>query len=637
MTRTAGDFRAGPTGRATLSGPSSPPVQVSRRVVACARAYPVISALAAVLFAATAGAFGISVLHQSWQAFSHSGIGFVWSGTWNPAANAFGGGLLIAGTIVTTGVAMILAVPIGVGAAVFLGEMAPKRIGALLAAGVEFLAAVPSIVVGLWALLVLSPVFSRDVEPFLKNVPGADVAFSGPSYGPGILLASFVLAIMVLPTIVALTRSALAGVGSADREAALALGATRWQVVRRAVIPGARRGIAAAITLAVGRALGESIAVAMVIGNRPSLPHSLLAPGATIGSAIVNQFAEASPGLQTSSVIALALVLLALTVLVNAGGVALLHRGARRGDVPPPGPPVGSNPTRGPGTGPATPIAPADSLAGGRAARTLGRRRATSRLMTLICGACTLAGLVPLVALVYFTVVKGRHSLSVGFLTHAPTPAGIPGGGISTAITGSARIVGLALIMAVPVGLLVALFLFERQGRIASALRFTADVLTGVPSIVVGIFAYAVLVVPLHHPSTTAAAFALAVLMVPIMIRGNEEAFRSVPVDLWEAGIALGARRSSVARRVIVRESLAPVVSANLLAAARAVGETAPLLFTVAAPTAALTLLIFDQGTQAFPAAQQTAWATALVLLTLVLAFSAAARLAAWRLTRHQR
>jgi phosphate transport system permease protein len=146
-----------------------------------------------------------------------------------------------------------------------------------------------------------------------------------------VLLASVVLAIMTLPTVVALSRTALGGVPMADREAAMALGATHWQVVRRTVLPGARSGIAAAITLAVGRALGESIAVALVIGNRPAIPHSLLAPGATLGSAIVNQFAEASPGLGTSSVIALAGVLLLLTILVNVVGQLLVRaRGGRR-------------------------------------------------------------------------------------------------------------------------------------------------------------------------------------------------------------------------------------------------------------------------------------------------------------------
>ena len=640
MTRTAAEVEAkSGAGRPALEVPSHPPVAVSRRVVVAARAYPVACGLAAAVFAVVAAAFLISVLHQAWPAFSHSGVGFLWSGTYKPASNQFGTGLLIVGTLVTTGCAMVLAVPIGLGAAVFLTEMAPKRIGAAFAAGVEFLAAVPSIVVGLWALLVLSPVFSRHVEPFLKSVPGLSAVFSGPAYGPGILLASVVLAIMVLPTVVALTRNALGGVGLADREAALALGATRWQVVRRAVLPAARRGIAAGIALAIGRALGESIAVAMVIGNAPSVPHSLLAPGATLASAIVNQFGEAAPGLQTSAVIALGLVLLGLTVLVNAAGVALLRRGERTSAFPPVGPPVTADPATRllPGAGAASAGAAPVPAGPGRGRHPLGRRRAVSRLMTALCAACTVAGLVPLVALVYFTVLKGRQLISLSFLTHAPTPAGIPGGGISTAITGSARIVGLALVMAVPFGLLTALFLYERKGRVAAALRFTADVYTGIPSIVVGIFAYAVLVVPLHHASTTAAAFALAVLMVPIMIRGNEEAFRSVPVDLWEAGVALGGRRSSVARRVVVREAFAPVVSANLLATARGVGETAPLLFTVAAPTSAMTLLIYDQGTQAFASAQQTAWATALVLLVLVFALSAVARLVAWRLTRHQR
>ncbi|HET6875789.1 MAG TPA: phosphate ABC transporter permease subunit PstC [Acidimicrobiales bacterium] len=609
-----------------------------RRVVLAARAYPVAGALAAVVFLAVVAALVASIGTQSAQAWAHDGIGFLWSERWDPASGRLGAGLLVVGTLVTTGCAVVLAVPVGVGAAVYLSEMAPRRVAAVVGAGIELLASIPSIVVGLWALLVLSPLFARDVEPFLKQLPGLGALFGGPAYGPGILLAAVVLAIMILPTVVALTSNSLAGVGRADREAALALGATRWQVVRRAVLPAARSGIAAAITLAVGRALGESIAVAMVIGNRPSIPHSLLAPGATIGSAIVNQFAEAQPGLETSSIIALAAVLLLLTVAVNAGGVALLRRTNRTPAFPVPGPPVDHPPT------PTTATDDTAGTAGGAVthaigahpSRSLRRRRATSRVMTITCALATVLGLVPLGALVYFTVARGIHDLSVGFLSHAPAPAGVPGGGISTAITGSARIIGLALLLALPVGLLGALFLYERRGIVASAVRFSADVLTGVPSIVVGIFAYAVLVVPFHHPSTTAAAFALAVLMVPIMIRGNEEAFRAVPVDLREAGTALGGTGAGVARRVVVREALAPVISANLLAAARGIGETAPLLFTVAAPTAAMTLLIFDQGTQAFPSAQQTAWATALVLLLTVAALSALARVAAWYLTRHQ-
>jgi phosphate transport system permease protein len=289
------------------------------------RAYVVLRWAAAGIFAAILTGLVVSIAIDSSQAIAHSGIGFLWSGTWNPTANQFGAGILVVGTVVTTLVAMVIVVPIGLGTAAFLSELAPRWLASPLSTAIDLLAAVPSIVVGLWALLVLSPMFANHLEPFLKSVPVLEWFFHGPAYGPSILLASVVLSVMTLPTVVALSRTALSGVALADREAAMALGATHWQVVREVVFPGARSGIAASLTLAVGRALGESIAVAMVIGNSPSVPHSLLSPGATLGSAIVNQFAEAEPGIGTSSVIALAGVLLVLTLLVNAGGQALLR------------------------------------------------------------------------------------------------------------------------------------------------------------------------------------------------------------------------------------------------------------------------------------------------------------------------
>ena len=246
-------------------------------------------------------------------------------------------------------------------------------------------------------------------------------------------------------------------------------------------------------------------------------------------------------------------------------------------------------------------------------------------------------GVAPLVALVIATVSRGAGALNIGFLLHAPTPEGVPGGGISTAIVGSGEIVAYALALAVPLGLFIALFLFERTGAIASLIRFSADVMSGVPSIIIGIFAYAVYVERFHHFSNVAAGFALGVLMLPIMVRANEEAMRTVSVDLWEAGISLGARRSRVARSVVLRGALPGVVNGNLLALARGVGETAPLLFTVASPTFAMTLLIFNDATQPFPDAQQTAWGTALVLLALVLILSVTARTIAWTLNRKTR
>ncbi len=302
-----------------------------RRLLPSSPLYAIVRWGATGLFAALVVGLVVSIVSQSSQAFAHSGISFLWSGTWNPDAGDYAGGTLVVGTVLTTLVAMIIVVPVGLGISVSLSELTPRWLAGPLSASIEFLAAVPSIVVGLWALLVLSPVFATDVEPALEGLPVLGWLFHGPAYGPSVLLASVVLAIMTLPTVVALSRTALSGVPIADREAAMALGATHWQVVRRTVLPGARSGIAAAVTLAIGRALGESIAVALVIGNRPAIPHSLLAPGATLGSAIVNEFAEASPGLGTSSVIALAGVLLMLTILVNVVGQLLIRaRGGRR-------------------------------------------------------------------------------------------------------------------------------------------------------------------------------------------------------------------------------------------------------------------------------------------------------------------
>jgi phosphate transport system permease protein len=268
----------------------------------------------------------------------------------------------------------------------------------------------------------------------------------------------------------------------------------------------------------------------------------------------------------------------------------------------------------------------------------------------MLCAAAVAIALAPLVALVAYTTSRGVRALSWSFLTHVPTPPGVPGGGISSAIVGSLIIVGLGAAMAVPVGTMCALFLVERRGRLAGAIRFGADVLTGVPSIALGIFAYSVLVGPrglIGHFSGLAGSFALAVLMLPIVIRASEAAMRSVPRDLWEAGLALGVRRSRVVRSVVVRGALPGLVTGNLLAVARAVGETAPLLVTVLGstllatnplqPMGALSLTIYSDGTQAYPAAQQIAWGTAFVLLTLVLVLSIVARVVSARLNRQAR
>jgi phosphate transport system permease protein len=280
--------------------------------------------------------------------------------------------------------------------------------------------------------------------------------------------------------------------------------------------------------------------------------------------------------------------------------------------------------------------------------RSLARRRLWGRVASSLCVVTLCISLVPLIALVGYIVSRGLPALSGGFLVNAPTPEGIPGNGIGigNVIVGTVIIVGLAMAMAVPVGLGAALFVVERPGKLSGTLRFAADVLTGAPSIAIGVFAYAVFVVTFGY-SGLAGSFALAVLMLPIMLRANEEAMFTVPDELWEAGLALGSPRARVVRSVVLRFALPGIVSGNLLAMARAIGETAPLIFTIfgsqffvfrpTAPMAAMPLTIYTNATQAYPDAQRTAWGTALVLMVLVVVLSVAARALAAHLNRKTR
>jgi phosphate transport system permease protein len=279
--------------------------------------------------------------------------------------------------------------------------------------------------------------------------------------------------------------------------------------------------------------------------------------------------------------------------------------------------------------------------------QTLRRRRVIGNVARVACYVALLVALVPLAALVAYTVSRGAKGLSVAFFTQLPVPPGVPGGGISNAIVGTLVIVALAAAMAIPVGLAVALFAVERRGRLAAAIRFVADVMSGIPSIAIGVFAYALIVVPTGDYSGITGSFALAVLMVPIIVRADEVAMRAVPDDLWDAGLALGARPSRVVRSIVLRGALPGIVTGNLLAVARAVGETAPLLFTIFGsqlleanpfvPMQAMPLTIFSDGTQPDPHLQTTAWATALVLLVFVLILSIAARAFATVMTRNAR
>ncbi|MBE3598565.1 MAG: phosphate ABC transporter permease subunit PstC [Limnochordaceae bacterium] len=274
-------------------------------------------------------AIGLSLLVSSWPAIRTFGFSFLVNTHWDPVRRRFGGFPFLFGTLVTSAVALALAVPVSFGIAVFLAEYCPARLRQSLSFVVELLAAIPSIVYGLWGLFVLVPLIRDYVELPLGMRFGDFPLFSGPPYGLGMLAAGVVLAIMVTPTIAAISRDVLAAVPRSQHEAALALGATRWESIRMAATGYARAGILGAVILGLGRALGETMAVTMVIGNRPQVTASLFDLGATMASVIANEFAEAVDDLYLSTLFEVGLMLFLLTFLLNLAARALVQRVAR--------------------------------------------------------------------------------------------------------------------------------------------------------------------------------------------------------------------------------------------------------------------------------------------------------------------
>jgi phosphate transport system permease protein len=263
------------------------------------------------------------------------GWAFLFSSTWDPVFEKFGALPFVYGTTVSSVIALLIAVPLGVGAAIFLAEMAPRRISNMLTFVIELLAAVPSVIYGLLAIFTLVPLLRNTVEPALRHWFGFLPFFQGPAYGVGLLAAGLILAIMVVPFIISISRDVLKAVPREMREAALALGATRWESTWTVVLPSARAGILGSVFLAMARALGETMAVTMVIGNDPKISASLFAPGASIAAAIANEFTEATGDLYISALISLGLVLFLLTIILNGLARLLVLGTGRKGTTHP--------------------------------------------------------------------------------------------------------------------------------------------------------------------------------------------------------------------------------------------------------------------------------------------------------------
>jgi len=293
-------------------------------------AFAALTKGSAIMVLVILGGVILSLIGGSWPALSTFGLDFFTTSSWNPVTDKFGAAASIYGTIITSLIALLIAVPLGIGIAVFLTERCPASLRRPIGIAVELLAGIPSIIYGIWGLFFFAPFLQQNVQPFLiatlGNVPGIGFLFAGPPYGIGILTASFVLAVMILPFITSICRDVFETVPPMLKESAYGLGCTTWEVVKNVVIPFTRVGVIGGIMLALGRALGETMAVTFVIGNANRVGGSLLAPGTTISATIANEFTEATGDLYVSSLIALGLILFFITFVVLSCARLLLMR-----------------------------------------------------------------------------------------------------------------------------------------------------------------------------------------------------------------------------------------------------------------------------------------------------------------------
>jgi phosphate transport system permease protein len=602
------------------------------------RLFALLCQAAALFVIAVSLALVVVLTWQAWLAIRTIGVSFFTTETWDPAHREFGALAFIYGTVATSAIAMLIAVPLGVGTAAFLSEIAPgwlRKTGAFL---VEMLAAIPSVVYGFWGIFVLAPIMQSIFT-----------ALGGPNQGGvGILSAGIILSIMIVPYVAAVSFDVCQAVPDSQREASYALGATRWQTIWGAVLPFARPGIMGGCFLALGRALGETMAVKMLIGNVPVISLSPFAEGYSIPSVIANELNSAEYDLHGSALVELGLVLLAVSVVVNSLARLLIWRMGRRGKTGLFASVLGFLRPQVCQAAMSAPTAAAKAAVE-RASRiphrVLGELAQPGRgnavknhLMTSVLALCLAITVGFLLFILTYLVFRGVGALNLAFFINLPKPADEPDGGMANALYGSFLLVGLASAFAVPSGILAAVYLAEyRSDRLGPVVRFIGEMLAGVPSIVIGVFAYYLLVKPMGHFSGWAGAFALGVMMIPIVMRATEEALRLVPASLRQASYALGASQWQTVLKVTLPAAFPAIITAVFLAIARVVGETAPLLLTTASnsfwPTSpndempSLPYFIFKYSEGPSENWHRQGWAAALVLLTVVMVLSFGVRL----------
>jgi len=589
------------------------------------------------------------LLRDGYVIFEKVGVLTFLSGTaWAPTAVVplYGIFPLIVGTLLVTIGSMVFAVPLSLGCAIYISELASPRVKQVLKPAVELLAGIPSVVYGFFGLIVLTN--------FIR------VTFDLPT-GETWLAASVLLGIMALPTIISVSEDAISSVPREYKEGSLAIGATRWQTISRVLVPAALSGIAAAIILGIGRAIGETMAVLMVAGNAAIIPDPLwniFSPLRTLTATLGIEMGEVSVGSDHySALFGVAVVLLIITLIINLSAVAILRRMKEGGPSRQAYKPFLSTSVRDSLKRitemivvialiifllAAAPwyLAVAILLAGG--AWYFGRNRLSQKHIQTIAFSFVVAAafivLAILLIILQDIIINGLPALSWEFLTQPPKDLG-RAGGIFPAIIGTLYLVMGAIAIALPLGVGAAIYLVEytREGRITRLIRTGVDLLNGTPSIVFGLFGFAFIVLYLKiGVSMLAGQITLALMVLPTVIRTTEESLKNIPQSLREGSLALGATKWQTISRVVLPPAVPGIVTGAILSIGRAAGETAPIMFTavvfssrflpdsVFQPVMALPYHLFILATNV-PGGSTNKYGTALVLLLLVIGFYAVA------------
>ena len=581
------------------------------------------------------------------------GLGDFFSLNWAPTEGRYGILALLAGSGIVTVGSLALGVPLAVGCAVFLTEIAGKKLASVVSTAVDLLAGVPSVVYGFFGLVILRPIVAK---------------LTG-GLGFGALTVWLVLAIMIVPTITTLTMDALRSIPMGIREASFAMGATRWQTIYKVVLPAAKMGIVNAVVLGMGRAIGETMAVLMVVGNAPVIPAGIASPLSTLTSQVALDMGYSS-GLHRSALFGMGCVLFIISAAlvgivrkmssmredgrgrskhrrakaadraaVAAGGISFDHPEdpaehapvqVLTGDDVTPVTGVVTEPREGSRARIKRLLAQGSSSAGG------SNKNRTNDLMIGVFRAAGVIATAVLVLIIGFVAVNGLPVMSLDFIFGWPEGVNAEGG-IFPTIVSTLYVTALAMLICVPIAVLAAVYLAEyaKQGRLVTFIRYAADTLSSVPSIVMGLFGYALFVEAMGFGlSMLSAALALALMMLPIVMRTTEEAIRSVPRYIRWGAYGLGSTKWQVVSKIVLPSAFPRIATGIVLAIGRAIGETAVVLYTMG-QAINLPLTPLDSGRpmtiHLYQLANeginmQAAYGTALLLMVMILAFNLFAR-----------